>query len=80
LAYTYELAVPLKQLGIPVSSPVKFAYQLMINEVMAPAAPTTTDNQARSIASSIRSFGGTKTYGAAKSATDLWGEYTLVQK
>jgi len=37
LAYTYDWR-SVKTLGIPVSSPVKFAYQLMINEVMAPAA------------------------------------------
>ena len=33
LAYTYELSVALKQLDISVTNPVKFVYQLRVNEV-----------------------------------------------
>ncbi len=72
LVYTYELAIALKQLGIPVSNPVKFAYQLMINEVVVHGITTYYPGGGMS-------YVKTDVGMAAQSATDLWGEYTLAK-
>jgi len=77
LAYTYELAIALKQLNLSVSSPVKFAYQLMINEVVVRSVTTYTYDQAGNMTGShyVKLDVGM----AGQSATDFWGEYILAK-
>jgi hypothetical protein len=78
LAYTCELAIALKQLNLPVSSPVKFAYQLMINEVVVRGVTTYTYDQAGKM-TGMR-YVKTDVGMAGQLATDFWGEYTLAKK
>ncbi len=77
LAYTYELAIGLKQLNLSVSNPVKFAYQLMINDVVVHGVTSYSYDQAGNV-TGMR-YVKTDVGMASQSATDFWGEYTLAK-
>jgi len=75
LAYTYELSVDLKQLGLTINDAAKFAYHTNIGSSIS-----------KSLAS-MMSFevgaDGAVSHGGANPAaayTDFWGEYTLAKK
>jgi hypothetical protein len=74
LYYNYELAIPLKYLGITASNAAKFAYHIKINEVEQSEIEITRDAQQRVIrvVASRNSVTG-------QPATDFWGEYTLAK-
>lgn len=71
MAYTYELAVPLKYLDIKINSRARFSYNIKLNGgVINNMAPT-----------KIRSDGrGNPDRDYLFSPTDFWGEYTLVMR
>jgi len=80
LAYTYELAIPLKYLGITANSPVKFSYNITLNSM-----PINLIGIAPKDIAGITVMGGTITiegpgaaeFNALSSPTDFWGEYSL---
>jgi hypothetical protein len=71
MEYTYELSVPLKNLGLSVNDSPKFSYQLMINQVGLPSTFLTSSGLLVTISSPKPTFG--------QDATDFWGEYTLAK-
>jgi len=91
-AYTYELAIDLKTLGISAADAPKFAYHIMLNGLAKPvmtvkiqnADGTVTTNTSAvqspeasdMIAKMMAAMGG----GDLFSPTDFWGEYTLARK
>jgi len=83
MAYTYELSINLKHLGISVADAAKFAYHLTIN------------GSSMFNVTNIRTFGGPAggapspeleaamakvNASGSSAATDFWGEYTLAKK
>jgi len=85
LVYTLELSISLKQLELSVNNPVKFSYQLMINEVVPNNANTFAEGLAISSDITARvakmtSSGPPKRPEPSQAATYFWGEYTLVKK
>jgi len=70
-AYTYELAVDLKQLGLSTGNPAKFAYHINLGASIA-------DNLSRMRNFTVGADGETSHPAAAY--TDFWGEYTLAGK
>jgi len=84
LVYTLELSVALKQLGLSVNNPVKFAYHIMINEVSPNYANPSNDGSIidpQLAARAAKSSGGAppKRPDNGQAATDFWGEYTLAR-
>jgi len=78
-AFTYELGIPLKYLGISVESNPKFSYSIRLDgRVFIPLGMWTRGNpmngQKPSTAPMIYTNEDIQT------ATDLWGDYTLVKK
>ena len=72
---TYELAIPLKYLGLSVNDPVKFSYNIKLNgDVLydsanaPPPPPTAADGE---VSHDIE---------FVTDATDFWGEYILAKK
>lgn len=85
MAYTYELSVLLKHLGLSVNGANKFFYQLKINAVEQRGITITTIDGTAPYAdmdpSKIKSIdvvGPNSQMG--QPATDFWGEYTLAKK
>jgi hypothetical protein len=74
--YAYELSITLKNLGLDVNNPIKFAYQLMINEVAAQGITFTNDASGNVTSISITKGPNTA---MGQAATDFWGEYTLAK-
>jgi hypothetical protein len=84
MAYTYELSILLKPLGLSVTDLSKFNYQLRINEtetrgvtIMTADGPTTDINTDPSKITSISITKPDSQMG--QPATDFWGEYTLAK-
>jgi len=75
-ACTYELAVNLKLLGLSISNPEKFAYNVMLNDVAGHGIVITKDDSGNITTVNIIS----KDAVPEEPATDFWGEYTLVKK
>jgi hypothetical protein len=70
--YTYELAVPLKALGLSPADPKEFTYNVMVNGM---------DSGNRRVRINY-AFGNSRSrqnadYVALVSPTDFWGKYTL---
>jgi hypothetical protein len=75
MIYTSELSISLKTLGLSVTNPAKFAYQLMINPAAASGMVITNNPDG-----GIRSISITGPNAAAsQEATDQWGDYTLAK-
>jgi len=74
LAYTYELAIDLKQLGISVSDAAKFAYHINLGT-------SVSKNLLSMMNFEVKADGSTANAGVNPAAayTDFWGEYTLVK-
>ena len=88
-AYTYELSVDLKVLGISVADASKFAYHIKLNGISTFGTPTIKiQGGDGSPASAAATAAATEQIMAKMSAmmgpsatpTDFWGEYTLVKK
>ncbi len=84
LVYTLELSVALKQLGLSVNNPVKFAYHIMINEVAPNYVNPSNDGSIinpQLAARVAKASGGAppKRPDNGQAATDFWGEYTLAK-
>ncbi|MDB5116727.1 MAG: hypothetical protein JWQ79_2219 [Mucilaginibacter sp.] len=85
LAYTYELSVSLKQLGLSAGNSPKFAYQIKINEVEQQGITiiakdgTTITGMTNIDPGQIQSISVTKGGQAGQFATYLWSEYTLAK-
>ncbi|HTH81807.1 MAG TPA: hypothetical protein VL490_02655 [Mucilaginibacter sp.] len=75
LAYTYELSVDLKKLGLSVNDSDKFSYQLMVNETIGQGINVKKDDSGN-----ITSVSVTKGAIAPQAPTDFWAEYTLARK
>lgn len=75
LYYNYELAVPLKYLGINADDASKFAYHIKINEVEERGIETKRDAQQRIIWMRVNLINSA----VGQPATDFWGEYTLAK-
>lgn len=73
LYYNYELAVPLKYLGITADS-ATFAYHIKINEVQQSGIAIKKDAQRRILSVSV-----TPNSVMGQPATDFWAEYTLAK-
>jgi hypothetical protein len=83
-AYTYELSVPLKTLGLSVANASKFTYQVRINDVESHGIQIVTNDGSPGDASStdmtnIKSISIGAGAQMGQEATDFWGEYTLVK-
>lgn len=88
-AYTYELSVDLKLLGISVADASKFAYHIRLNGISSFGTPTIKiQGGDGSQASAAATAAATEQVmaklnammGPAATPTDFWGEYTLVKK
>ncbi len=84
IAYTIEMAIPLKYLGLSVNGSSKFIYNFKINgsplfkntRMSFSPNPSATPEQ---LAQQQKMIDSMNNFGAAQSApTDFWGEYTLV--
>ena len=75
LYYNYELAIPLKYLGIKADNAAKFAYHIKINEVKESGIETKRDAQQRIISVRVNLLNSA----VGQPATDFWGEYTLAK-
>jgi hypothetical protein len=85
MAYTYELAVDLKQLELFVKAPVKFIYSIRVNEarvgVLDNTPGFTITRDANGVISDFKiADGAVAPPKGAGAATDFWGEYTLAKK
>jgi hypothetical protein len=87
IAYTYELAIDLRHLGLSINSPAKFDYHITINAsslFSLPDVATFTSNNADATTktSAPESGGNLKavSFLGQSASTDFWGEYTLVKK
>jgi len=82
MAYTYELALPLANIGLAAGDPVKFNYHIMLN------GTSPLPGNTKSISKIQLSPGGGNDPIEAKlgleaqltAPTDFWGEYTLAKK
>ena len=93
-AYTYELSVDLKTLGISSDDASKFAYHITLNGLGKPQmtikmqnsdGTTVTNSQATmaqspEVADMINKMMASMGGGTLFSPTDFWGEYTLAKK
>jgi len=72
LGYTYELAIPLKYLNIPVNNEIRFSYNIKLNGGV----------EKNGVSNVIRvgGGGGDPNNDYLFSPTDFWGEYTLAKK
>lgn len=82
---TYELAVPLKYLGLSINNKVKFSYQIKLNGVAPPNATFQTIPSGRFILVTVSNgepvaIPNTGPYMGIAYSTDFWGEYTLAKK
>jgi len=71
---TYELAIPLKVLGLSLNDPIKFAYNVRLNglSMSNPQFNDTENAMAREALSRATAM--------MSAVTDFWGEYTLAKK
>jgi len=92
-AYTYELSVDLKTLGISADDAAKFAYHITLNGLGKPQMTirmqnsdgTTVTNapnmpQSPEVADMMAKMQAALNGGGLFSSTDFWGEYTLAKK
>jgi len=88
LYYTYELAIPLKYLGLSANDAAKFSYNIKLNGspesaipiFTADAGPVSAANTGNIIAVSERIASPNFDYEYENSITDFWGEYILAKK
>jgi len=78
IVYTWEMAVSLKNLGMSTANPVKFAYNVRINEIAPTWKPTVTEGPGGM--KTMNFIGGLKSSPNPQYATDFWGEYILAKK
>jgi len=83
--YTYELAVPLKYLGLTINNKATFSYQIKLNGVAPPNATFQTIPSGRFIVATVGNnqtvfIPNTGPYVGFAFPTDFWGEYTLAKK
>jgi hypothetical protein len=80
-AYTYELSVELKQLGISVRGTPKFAYHIIVNgtKPMGEMTIISTNGTAPGVAENIMA-GMNARLAQLSAPTDFWGEYTLMKE
>ncbi len=83
--YTYELAVPLKYLGLSINNNAKFSYQIKLNGVAPPNATLQTTPNGRFIIATVGNNApvailNSGPYVGFAYPTDFWGEYTLAKK
>jgi hypothetical protein len=82
--YNYELAIPIKYLGLSIDDPKRFSYNVKIN----PTKISQVSGNLRDGIKTITVVNGTMEYGGPSlgrvqylmSATDFWGEYILSKK
>lgn len=86
IAYTYELAIPLKYLQFTVDKPVKFSYNIKLNGII-PKGSSMVDTGRPDIIVFVGPDGKNYTTGKATPEnmalaypTDFWGEYVLARK
>lgn len=74
---TYELAIPLKALGLSPDGPIKFAYNIRLNGSFASEPPIMKSYDGFNVAS----FQASLAYASSvlSAPTDVWGEYTLIK-
>ncbi len=83
--YTYELAIPLKYLGLAINQQIKFIYQIKLSGTLTANATTFVTSSGRFIivqepGKEPTAIPNTPLYSASAYATDFWGEYTLAKK
>lgn len=78
LHFNYELAVSLKDLGMDIQNPIKFAYQVMINEKGSNMILKHESDGVHNIISVVLTAPDNPNLGG-QAATDFWGEYTLAR-
>ncbi|MGZ3755020.1 MAG: hypothetical protein ACXVAY_17090 [Mucilaginibacter sp.] len=89
-AYTYELAIDLKKLGLDINNPAKFAYHITLNGSPLLNFKTTSDGGGSAAVYSVSAAPVGSALLDAKisldlmqsssSPTDFWGEYILAKK
>jgi len=85
MIYTYELAVPLKDLKLSLASPIKFAYHIVLQGLDVDKDFGIKETKMADGSSVISFAQGAATIKddnmpAVISTTDFWGEYTLAKK
>ncbi len=75
--YTYELAVPLKYLGMSVHSPKEFLYNLKLNGISLGSSVAGITSIV--VNGGAGGGGGQSDFMSMFSPTDFWGKYTLVK-
>jgi len=90
MAFTIEMAIPLKYLGLSVNDGTKFSYNIKLNGKPLPpaiprageAGPTALYDEmaAASGLTSVQSAIALNNFDYLHKQTDLWGEYTLAKK
>lgn len=78
LHYNYELAISLKDLGFDIQNPIKFVYQVMINEKGSNMIIKRESDGVHSVINVILIAPDNPNLGP-QPATDFWGEYTLAK-
>jgi hypothetical protein len=76
MAYTYELAVSLKNLGMSIDNPIKFNYNIRINAVTGHGYTIERNAEGKVTAVEKTEVDGQ----LSQAATGFWGEYTLLLK
>jgi hypothetical protein len=78
MAYTYELAVPLKYLGLDITNPQKFAYHITLNG----SSILPKKKEAVNVGGSGGGMLELKimAFNQSSAPTDFWAEYTLAEK
>lgn len=82
MAYTLELSIDLKLLGLSVNDPVKFNYNIRFNQMdidFVPGIVITRKNDGTIDMMNVVDPKLANSFISALSTTDCWGEYTLVK-
>jgi hypothetical protein len=85
LALNYELAIPIKYLGLSVDYGIKFSYNVLLHEITAPGKTIYYHNNPSGIVSVSTVPRGLMDHSNSGFQnliypTDFWGEYTLAKK
>lgn len=85
LNYVYELAIPLKYLGLAINQHIKFIYQIKLNSGLAANATFIVSGTGRFLVvnepgKEPMAIPNVPLYNGVAYTTDFWGEYTLANK
>ncbi len=83
LTYNYELAIPLKYLGLTIDKAIKFTYNIRLNGIIPQGATLQTLGSGMVLITyqgTTRALDNTKRGLIMNYPNDFWGEYTLAKK